>query len=118
MILAVHSNVSYPNEPRAKAHSHTGGHFFLSNSVEIPPKPNNGAALNIAIDHIIKHDVMTSATKAEPAALYIIAGEAVFIRIILEELGHKQPLTPLQTDQWAMESSMVGRKPWICFFIG
>ena len=56
---------------------------------------NNGAVLNIA--HIIKH-VMSLATEAELAALYIVAREAVYIRIILEELGHKQPPTPLQTD--------------------
>eukprot|EP00804_Cyclotella_cryptica_P000085 CCRYP_013737-RA/>CCRYP_013737-RA protein AED:0.42 eAED:0.29 QI:0/0/0/0.75/0/0.25/4/0/546 len=58
--------------------------FFLSSNAEIPP---NGAVLNIA--HIIKH-VMASAT-AELAALYIMARKAVFIRIILEELGHTQP---------------------------
>jgi hypothetical protein len=50
------------------------GHFFLSNGADIPP--NNGAILNIA--HIIKH-VMSSATEAELAALYISAQEAVYI---------------------------------------
>ena len=62
----------------------------MSNESTIPQ--NNGAVLNIA--HIIKH-VMTSATEAELTALYIMAREAVYIRIILEELGHKQPPTPL-----------------------
>ena len=56
---------------------------------------NNGAVLNIA--HIIKH-VMSSATEAELAAMYIMAREAVYIRIILEEMGHKQLPTPSQTD--------------------
>ena len=51
--------------------------------------------LNIA--HIIKH-VMTSATEAEPAALYIMAREAVYIKIFLEDMGHKQSPTPIQTD--------------------
>jgi hypothetical protein len=41
---------------------------------------------------------MASATEAELATLYIAAREAVHIRIILSELGHKQPATPLQTD--------------------
>jgi hypothetical protein len=63
-----------------------GSHFFLSTNAGIPP--NNGAILNIA--HIIKH-VMSSATEAELAALYIMAREVVYIRIILEEMGHKQP---------------------------
>ena len=40
---------------------------------------------------------MTSATEAELAALYIMARGAVYIRIILEEMGHKQPTTPIQT---------------------
>ena len=82
MILAVHSDASYLSEPKAR--SRAGGHFFLSTAVDAPP--NNGAILNIA--HIIKH-VMASATEAELAALYIVAREAVYIRIILDELGHK-----------------------------
>ena len=40
---------------------------------------------------------MTSSTEAELAALYIMAHKAVYIRIILEEMGHNQPPTPLQT---------------------
>eukprot|EP00804_Cyclotella_cryptica_P008732 CCRYP_018472-RA/>CCRYP_018472-RA protein AED:0.06 eAED:0.06 QI:0/0/0/1/1/1/4/0/898 len=65
-----------------------------------------GAFLNIA--HIIKH-VMASTTEAKLAALYIMAREAVFIRIILEELGHKQPATPLQTDNSTAEGVVNGK---------
>ena len=43
---------------------------------------------------------MSSATEAELAALYIMAREVVYIRIILEEMVHKQPPTPLQTDKY------------------
>jgi hypothetical protein len=88
MVLAVHSNTSYLSEP--KACSRARGHFFLPSDTTIPP--NNGAVLNIA--HTIKN-VMSSATKAELAGLYIMARKAVYIRIILEELRHKQPPTPL-----------------------
>ena len=102
MILAAHSDASYLSEPQAR--SRAGGHFFLSSDSTVPH--NNGAVLNIA--HIIKH-VMTSATEAELAALYIMAREAVYIRIILEELGHKQPPTPLQTDN-AMAEAVVNGK--------
>ena len=35
---------------------------------------------------------MSSATEAELAALYIMAREAVYIRIILEEIGHRQAM--------------------------
>jgi len=112
MILAVHIDVSYLSEP--KALSQAGGHFFLSNDTHIPP--NNGAVLKIA--HIIKN-VISSATEAEVAGLYIMAREAVYIRIILEDLGHKQPSTPLQTMPWRMQWLMVRcnqnkRKPWTC----
>ena len=102
MKLAAHSDASYLSEPKAR--SRAGGHFFLSNGADIPP--NNGAVLNIA--HIIKH-VMSSATEAELAALYIVAREAVYIRIILEELGHNQPPTPLQTDN-AMADGVINGK--------
>ena len=102
MILAVHSDASYLSEP--KACSRAVGHFFLSSNTPIPP--NNGAVLNIA--HIIKN-VMSSATEAELAGLYIMAQEAVYIRIILEELGHKQTPTPLQTDN-AMADAVINGK--------
>jgi hypothetical protein len=102
MKLAAHSDASYLSEPKAR--SRAGGHFFLSNNAEIPA--NNGAILNIA--HIIKH-VMSSATEAELAGLYIMAREAVYIRIILEEMGHKQPHTPLQTDN-SMADGVVNGK--------
>jgi hypothetical protein len=49
---------------------------------------------------------MSSATEAELAGLYIMAREAVYIRIVLEELGHKQPPTPLQTDN-AMADAVI-----------
>ena len=62
--------------------------------------------LNIA--HIIKH-VMTVATEADLAALYITAQEAVYLRIILEEMGHKQPPTPLQTDNDMAEAAPMAK---------
>ncbi len=66
MVLAMHSDASYLSEP--KTSSRADGHFFLSDNTGIPA--NNGAILNIA--HIIKH-VMSLATEAELAALYIMA---------------------------------------------
>jgi hypothetical protein len=38
-----------------------------------------------------------------------MAGEAVYIRIVLDELGHKQPLTPLQTDNAMAEAVINGK---------
>ena len=115
--LAVHSDASYLSEQKAR--SRAGGHFFLSKGEMIPQ--NNGAILNI--NHTIKH-VMTSATESELAALYILARKAVYIRIILEEMGHKQPLTPLQIDNAMSDAVCNGKiqakkqKQWACDFIG
>ena len=91
MVLAGHSDASYLSETRAR--SRAGGHFFMSEN-ETFPAPN-GAVLTVA--QIIKA-VMSSAAEAEIAALYINAREAIPMRQLIEEMGHKQPPTPLQTD--------------------
>eukprot|EP00804_Cyclotella_cryptica_P005371 CCRYP_017428-RA/>CCRYP_017428-RA protein AED:0.30 eAED:0.30 QI:0/0/0/1/1/1/2/0/492 len=102
MILRVHSNASYFSEPNAR--SRAGGHFFLSTNASVPP--NNEAILNIA--HIIKH-IMASATHAELGVLYITALEAIYLHIILKELGHKIPATPIQTDNAMVEGVINGK---------
>jgi len=102
MILGVHRDASYLSEPNARCRA--GGLFSLSTNASVPP--NNGAILNIA--HIIKH-VMASATKAELGTLYITACEAVYLRIILKELGHKQPTTSIQTDNSIAEGIINGK---------
>ena len=91
MVLAVHSDASYLTEPKAR--SRAGGHMYLSSDTDLPP--NNGAVLNVA--QIIKA-VMSSAAEAEIGALFINAREAIPARTALEELGHPQPKTPMQTD--------------------
>ena len=96
MVLAVHSDAGYLNEPNAR--SRAGGHFFLSDHSTYPP--NNGAILNIA--QIIKN-VMSSAAEAELGALFICAREAIYMRLILKEMGHPQPATPMQTDNSTAE---------------
>ena len=91
MVLAVHSDASYLSKPKAR--SRAGGHFFLTADADEPP--NNGAILNISK---IMTSVMSSAADAELGALYINACEAVAIRNLLQEMGHKQPKSPMQTD--------------------
>jgi hypothetical protein len=51
---------------------------------------------------------MSSAAEAELAALHILAREAMYIWIILLELGHKQPPTPLKTDNSTPEENTNG----------
>jgi hypothetical protein len=52
---------------------------------------------------------MLSATEAELAGLYIMAHKAIYIRNILEELGHVQPPTPLQTDNSMADGVINGK---------
>ena len=91
MILAVHSDASYLSE--TKSRSRAGGHFFLSKDEREPE--NNGAILNIV--QIIRR-VVTSAAEAEIGALFINTRNAIPARYLLEEMGHRQPPTPVQTD--------------------
>jgi len=91
MVLVVHSDASYLSE--SKARSRAGGHFFLSEDSDEPPL--NGAVLSVA--KIIKN-VMASAAEAELGALFINCREAIPARHALEAMGHKQPPTPVQTD--------------------
>jgi hypothetical protein len=91
MVLVVHSNTSYLSKPKAR--SRAGSHFFLSSDIEDPI--DNGAVLNLA--QLIKA-AMSSAAEAELRALYINAHKAVPQQGTLEEMGHKQPPTPMQTN--------------------
>jgi hypothetical protein len=91
MILAIHSDASYLSKAEARSRVH--GHFFCSTNTKDPP--NNGAILNISK---ILNAVMFSAAEAELGALYINAREAIPMRQLLKEMGHKQPKTPIQTN--------------------
>ena len=71
----------------------------MSKDVSFPP--NNGAVLNIA--HIMK-TIMSSSIEAEIGAMYVNAQEAVPAPQSLNEMGHRQPRTPMQTDNTAARS--------------
>ena len=65
----------------------------MSNDSAVPP--NNGFVLTIS--QIIKA-VMSSSAEAELGALFINCRKAIPARHALETMGHKQTLTPIQTD--------------------
>ena len=94
MVLDAHSDASYLSE--SKARSRAGGQFFMSNDDAIPS--NNGVILTVS--QIIKA-VMSSAAEDELGALFINCREAIPARHALEIMGHKQPPTPIQTDNTA-----------------
>ena len=102
MKLAIHSDASYLSEPKAR--SRAGGHMFMAGSEDIPI--NNGAVLNIS--QIIR-SVMSSAAEAELGALFINAKAAVSMRQTLEEMGHPQLLTPIQTDNSTAHALLTNR---------
>ena len=94
MALQIHSDASYLSV--TKGRSRAGGHIYLgtkSNSTK--PMLNNGAILTIC--GIIKH-VMSSAAEAKISGLFINAKEGEILRNTLDEMGHPQEATPIQTD--------------------
>ena len=64
--------------------------------------PKNGHAIQIngpiQIHASICKFVATSATEAELGALFYNIQEGTILRLALEELGHKQPPTPVHCD--------------------
>jgi hypothetical protein len=92
MILHIHSDASYSSV--SKARSRLGGLFYLGYN---PPNGDklNGCILNVA--SVIKN-VVASAAESEVGACFQNAQTAAPLRVTLIELGHKQPTTPLRTD--------------------
>ena len=94
MILNVHSDASYVSA--GKERSRAGPYFFLGSM------PHNGDPIqlngNIPITCAILKLVATSAAETKPGALFVNTKEARVIRLIVYELGHPQPPTPIHID--------------------
>jgi hypothetical protein len=93
MILHIHSDASYLSENEAK--SRAGGLFYMGSDTKTNKKLTNWEIL--IISKVLKH-VMSSAAEAEIGAVFINAKEGAVLRTTLEELGHPQPPTPMETD--------------------
>jgi hypothetical protein len=93
MILRIHSDASYLSEYESK--SRAGGFFYMDSDTKTNKKLTNGAIL--IISKVLKH-VMYLAAEAEIGAVLINAKEGAVLRTTLDELGHPQPLTPMETD--------------------
>jgi hypothetical protein len=93
MILHIHSDASYLSENEAK--SRAGGFFYMDSNTKTNKKLTNRAIL--IVSKVIKH-VMSSAAKAEIGAVFINTKEGAVLRTTLEELGHKKPPKPMETD--------------------
>jgi hypothetical protein len=102
MILWIESDALYLSETKARPRA--ASYHYLSNK---PPNPNqppaptnpsppmNGA---IIVPCKVMREVLSSAYEAELAALFYNGKEGAPICITLKELGHKQPPTPMVTD--------------------
>ena len=94
MTLATHSDASFLTKPGSC--SRAGAHIFLSKDDPIP-RPNGPI---LSISQTIKF-VMASTAEAELAAMYHMACEMIPLRNALEDMGWKQPKSPIQTDNAA-----------------
>ena len=101
MILKIHSDAAYLVEPEAR--SRAGGFFYLGDSND---QIINGSILVLA--KVIKN-VVSSASEAEVAALFMNARLALPLRVALEELGHQQPATEMVTDNSTAEGILNGK---------
>ena len=94
MILQVHSDALYLLVPNAR--SQTSGHYFLGSI----PKNGQPIFLNGAIYALcmILKFVAASAAEAKLGALFLNAKKTKIVRLILFELGHLQPPTPIHCE--------------------
>ncbi len=94
MILNVHSDASYLSAP--KAQSCAGGYVFLGSI----PRDSEPIIINgtIHITCTILKLVAASAAEAKLSALFLNAQEAKVLWLVLEELRHPQPPTPIHID--------------------
>jgi hypothetical protein len=93
MILHIHSDASYLSENEDKIRA--GGFFYTGNTTKNDKKLTNGAIL--IVSKVLKH-VMSSEAEAEIGAVFINAKEGAILMTTLEDLGHKHPPTPMETD--------------------
>jgi hypothetical protein len=96
MVLCAHSDASYLSESNSR--SRAGAHVFLSNDDPIPQ--SNGPVYSSST---VLRSVYASAGKAETAALFKCAQHMVPLQNALEEMGWKQPRTPIQIDNSTAE---------------
>ena len=75
--------------------------FFLSNRPQLSLKSEDDLPLHNSPVHVLYRiidAIMSSAQEEVSGTAFINAREAIFQRLALEEMGHKQGSTPLQLD--------------------
>ena len=92
MLLKVHSDAGYLNVVGSKSRS--GGYVYMGNK----PYNNNDNNGGVLTNATILKNIMASAAEAEYGALFNNSRLALPLRMVLENLGHSQPPTPIFTD--------------------
>jgi hypothetical protein len=93
MRLIIHSDASYLSESNAR--SRAGGIHYLSSNGDPTMAPRNGA---IDVISSIIPTVVSAASEAETAGLFINGQASVAARNALADLGYPQNATPMITD--------------------
>jgi len=97
MVLHVDSDVAYL--VLLNTCSHYAGHFFLGDTPPPPPaKPATKPNGPILTKCKTIRGVMASAVETETGGVFGNAQDAIVVCIALLALGHKQPATPIKTD--------------------
>ena len=94
MILNIHSDASYLSKTNAQ--SRIAGHYFLGD-VPTNDKPIKLNGAIYVFCGILKF-VVASAAEAELGALFLNCKEGEILHLVLQELGHHQPPTPIHCD--------------------
>ena len=100
MILHVDSDAAYLVLPKAK--SRLAGHYFLSNDPAFSRTIHPNGPILTECKTI--RTVVASAAEAETHGLFHNAQTALPIRLLLQQMGHSQPPTPLKTDNKVAEA--------------
>ena len=90
MLLAAHLDASFLTKPGS--HSRVGAHIFLSEDDPIPCTNGPILSLSQTIKFVMEEEI---------AAIYHTSCEMIPLRNALEEMGWKQPKSPIQTNNAA-----------------
>ena len=97
MILKAHVDASYLSELEGK--SRAAGYHFLGNKYAPGNEPDDEINGPVAVVVTVLKNVVSSAAEAEVGSVFVnLKDMAVHLRIILEDMGHPQPPTPVCVD--------------------
>ena len=100
MILHIHSNASYLSATESR--SRHAGYLFLSNNIgnkaPMPDAPAPPLNAPVQVNSGIIKAILSLAAEAELGALFYNAKDGCRLQNTLQDLGHPQPPTPIQTD--------------------